>query len=289
MLHWPEGPGGPSPRAVTGSRTLVSAVAGQRTSVVLQPRTRLPDRTENLPGFNRALFLLSLTGVPRTRVDLRGLEPRTSALPRRRAPHLRYKPIRPGPENRTRYVLLPKQAGQPAPSPRMPGGRRPPGGRPPTAGYMPSTVDLSKNDERKGGRIRTCNTRCWRPVLWPLSYTPWTATRNAAFPGPGGRRRRVSTRGATPSDAPTDAGTADESGLDGHGNLAARYDPVRIRGLPEHHGRTPWLVGAYVIDDRPPLEGFGNPNSDVRGLDHRETRQKPERLPGKRCRGGADG
>ena len=65
MLHWPEGPGGPSPRAVTGSRTLVSAVAGQRTSVVLQPRTRPPDRTENLPGFNRALFPLSLTGVPR--------------------------------------------------------------------------------------------------------------------------------------------------------------------------------------------------------------------------------
>jgi len=31
-----------------------------------------------------------------------------------------------------------------------------------------------------------------------LSYTPLTATRNAAFPGPGGRRLRVRTRSATP-------------------------------------------------------------------------------------------
>ena len=134
------------------------------------------------PGLQPGALPLSLTGVPRTRVDLRGLEPRTSALPRRRAPDCATSPSVRGPRIELGMSCSQSRRVSQLPRPECSGGRRPPGGRPPTAGYMPSTVDLSKNDERKGGRIRTCNTRCWRPVLWPLSYTPWTATRNAAFP-----------------------------------------------------------------------------------------------------------
>ena len=65
-------------------------------------------RTQNLPGFNRTLNHLSLEGVS------------------------------PGPENRTRCVLLPKQAGQPSPSSRK--SQAPPGF------YLLSTVEFSMFD-----------------------------------------------------------------------------------------------------------------------------------------------
>lgn len=74
---------------------------------------RPPDRTENLPGFNRALLPSELgghggPGGTRTR-DLRSAEPTRYQL--------RYKPMRRGPANRTPCLLLPRQTGQPAPSP----------------------------------------------------------------------------------------------------------------------------------------------------------------------------
>jgi hypothetical protein len=50
---------------------------------------------------------------------------------------------------------------------------------------------------RKGDRNRTCNIRFWRPALWTVELHPQGRKRNAALPGPGGRRRRMMACGAT--------------------------------------------------------------------------------------------
>ena len=228
-----------------------------------------------------------LDGRPRTRVDLRDSNP-TSAWRGARS-QLRYKPIRPRPENRTRYVLLPKQVGQPAPSPRM--HRRTVTARGPATDGRLHAIHCGLVKERRTQGWQDSNLQ--HPVLetgaLAVELHPLDSNEKRRLPRTGrAASARVDARRYPPRMLQRTLEQPMSSGLDGHGNLAARYDPVRIRGLPEHHGRTPWLVGAYVIDGRPSTEGFGNPNSDVRGLDHRETRQKPERLPGKRCRGGAD-
>jgi hypothetical protein len=50
---------------------------------------------------------------------------------------------------------------------------------------MPSTVDLSSNDERKGGRIRTCNIRFWRPALWTVELHPLDTNEKRRLPRSG--------------------------------------------------------------------------------------------------------
>ena len=112
-------------------------MARQRTAVVLHPRTRPPDRTENLPGFDRALCLLSLTGKAG------------------------------------------RGSGAPAPSPDIASDR----GRP----RRPATSHP----------LCTCQITPPRRSLSTVELHTYDHNRNAALPGPGGRRRRVMTRSAT--------------------------------------------------------------------------------------------
>ena len=113
-----------------------------------------------------------------------------------------YIPLRPGPENRTRCLLFPKQAGQPAPSPRIPPGRRqcaPLAGRSMYAihcGILNSPSRRPKSGESRGGRARTCNLRFWRPLRFQLRHTPmdFVAVQRKSRPIPvwvGGSASRV--------------------------------------------------------------------------------------------------
>jgi hypothetical protein len=77
-------PGGfPRQRRPCRSRTGHLLIEGQVSYLLLQRpmRAPAPDRTENLPGFNRTLYLLSFKGM----VDLAGVEPATFGMPYRRA------------------------------------------------------------------------------------------------------------------------------------------------------------------------------------------------------------
>ena len=123
------------------------------------------------PGLQPGALPSELDGPAHSLVDLRGFEPWTSAMPRRCAPTA-LQAHRPGPENRTRYVLLPKQAGQPAPSPRMRQPRRPYAGTPAAGKHAIHCGRVKEQLVRKGDRIRTRNIRCWKPALWTVELHP---------------------------------------------------------------------------------------------------------------------
>jgi hypothetical protein len=107
---------------------------------------------------------------------------------------LRYKPMRPRPENRTRSALVPNQAGQPAPSPRMPGQATTSAARPVL--HLPSTVEFSTHNTVGRGRGGTHGRQDSNPHErgWSPSWSPSPHARRCETPPCpeyGGRRLRV--------------------------------------------------------------------------------------------------
>jgi hypothetical protein len=100
-------------------RTGVLLIESQASVPLLRrPKVLLrPSSNRDPPGFSRALYLLSLAGMSVCGAEgartpgLRSAEPALNLLS--------YSPMSPEPGNRTRHVLLPKQAGYPAPSLRI--------------------------------------------------------------------------------------------------------------------------------------------------------------------------
>jgi hypothetical protein len=151
-------------RRSTWARSSTPASSTAACSLRARPR----GRTEKPPELNRALYQPELDGHG---VDLPGIEPGTSALPRRRAtdcatsPYVRDRGIEPrmSCSQSRRVNQLPR-----------PGYARPAASVTPPVGLpcMPSTVEFStisptgpKAGDRRGDTIRTCDTRVWNPLL----------------------------------------------------------------------------------------------------------------------------
>ena len=120
-------------------------------------------------------------------MDQPGLEPGTSALPRRRATRLRYRPKRREPANRTRCLLLPRQAGLPSPSfPKV--GARPGTPVPPTVADVVHAIHC--------GDINNTNP----PAVPEIAGVPLCtdARRHETPPAPGLRAGGVALRSLGP-------------------------------------------------------------------------------------------